>query len=222
MAWKAVLLDLYDTLVWTEWSGLRDLLTARLGVDRATLLRAFEVTRPARSIGAYPDEASDIAAILAALDIHDDATVADVVRIQHGFFASAERIHLHEDSIPTVRTLRAGGAKTAIVSNCSHPTRTEVRALGLEDEFDAIVLSFEVKAMKPEPAIYAAALDAVGVAAADAVFVDDQAGYCDGARDLGIDTRLIVRPGADPTEGSAAETNGHLVIEDLTALLDRR
>jgi putative hydrolase of the HAD superfamily len=220
MRWNAVLLDLYDTLVWTEWSGLRDLFAERLGVDRATLLRAFEVTRPARSVGAYADAAGEVAAVLAELDIHDEATVADVARIQHEFFASAERVHLHDDSIPTVRTLRARGARTAIVSNCSHPTRAEVRALGLEDEFDAIVLSFEVKAMKPEPAIYAAALEAVGAAAADAVFVDDQAAYCDGARDLGIDTRLIVRPWAAPAEGFAPDTNGHLVIEDLTALLD--
>jgi len=49
--------------------------------------------------------------------------------------------------------------------------------------------------------------------------VDDQADYCDGARALGIDTRLIIRPDAHPPEGFAASTNGHRVIPDLTALL---
>ena len=61
-------------------------------------------------------------------------------------------------------------------------------------------MSFEVGARKPQPAIYRAALEAVGSEAADAIFVDDQADYCDGARALGDDTRLIVRPDAHPPE----------------------
>jgi putative hydrolase of the HAD superfamily len=219
MPWNAVLLDLYDTLVWTEWSAFRELLSARLGVDAETLLRAFDVTRPARSIGAYPDAASDIAAILAALDIQDDETVADIVRLQRDFWGSAERVHLHDDSIPTVRALRRHGFKTAIVSNCSHQTRTELQDLGIEPEFDAIVLSFEVKVKKPQPEIYRAALDALDVPPSAALFVDDQAHYCDGARDLGMDTRLIVRPGAEPPEGLSPETNGHQIIGSLAALV---
>ena len=52
-----------------------------------------------------------------------------------------------------------------------------------------------------------------------AVFVDDQARYCDGAAALGIGTRLIVRPSSNPVEGIAADTNGHAVIRDLHQLL---
>jgi FMN phosphatase YigB (HAD superfamily) len=53
------------------------------------------------------------------------------------------------------------------------------------------------------------------------VFVDDQTAYCDGARALGIDTRLIQRPTATPFEGFAPSTNGHAVITGLAELLDR-
>ena len=82
-----------------------------------------------------------------------------------------------------------------------------------------MLLSFEVGVRKPEPGIYLAALTALDADPADAVFVDDQTEYCDGARALGIDTRLIVRDGAEPAEGFAPSTNGHTVITDLTALL---
>jgi FMN phosphatase YigB (HAD superfamily) len=52
------------------------------------------------------------------------------------------------------------------------------------------------------------------------VFVDDQVPYCDGAADLGIDTRLIVRrQSPPPLEGWASRTNGHQVIADLEPLL---
>jgi putative hydrolase of the HAD superfamily len=92
--------------------------------------------------------------------------------------------------------------------------------LGLRDAFDALVLSFEVGSRKPQPGIYEAALAALGdVSPSDALFVDDQVRYCDGARALGIDTRLIVRDDAQPSEGVSLETNGHVVIRNLTALL---
>ena len=218
--YAAALLDLYDTLVWTEWSALRDRMVHRLKVEPRELLRAFDRTRPARSVGAYPDAAADMAALLGELHIEDEATIADLVELERSFFAERERVHLHEDSLPAVRELRSRGTKAAIVSNCSHSTRTELERLGLEHEVDAVVLSFEVKSMKPQPEIYRAALEPLDVPATAAVFVDDQARYCDGARDLGIDTRLIVRRGANPPEGFAASTNGHVVIESLQALLD--
>ena len=40
-------------------------------------------------------------------------------------------MHLWDDSIPTLRELRARGLRTAIVSNCDHATRPIVDDLGL-------------------------------------------------------------------------------------------
>ena len=142
----------------------------------------------------------------------------ELVRIEREFMTTGVR--LFDDSIPTVRALRADGVRTVLVSNCSHNTRPVVARLDLEREFDALILSFEVGARKPQPAIYRAALDAVGSEASDAIFVDDQADYCDGARALGIDTRLIIRPDVHPPEGFASSTNGHRVIRNLAGLLD--
>ncbi len=216
---RAVLIDLYDTLVASDWHLWRDLLAGHVGMDPATLGRAFDATRPDRSVGAFATEEDDTRAVLDAAGLTRDAGhVRELVRIERDFMTTGVR--LYGDSIPTVRALRAEGVKTALVSNCSHNTRPVVARLDLEREFDALILSFEVRARKPQPAIYRAALDAVGSEASDAIFVDDQADYCDGARALGIDTRLIIRSDAHPPEGFAASTNGHRVITDLTALLD--
>jgi FMN phosphatase YigB (HAD superfamily) len=107
------------------------------------------------------------------------------------------------------------------VSNCSYNTRPVVDRLKLDELFDAVVLSFEVGARKPQRAIYDSALRSVGDPdPSTALFVDDQAGYCDAARNVGMDTRLILRPGADPPESFSAETNGHRIVTDLTTLLD--
>lgn len=52
--------------------------------------------------------------------------------------------------------------------------------------FRDIVVSGEEKLIKPDPAIYTLALDRFGVAAEDAVFIDDSAANIDAANALGI------------------------------------
>jgi putative hydrolase of the HAD superfamily len=54
------------------------------------------------------------------------------------------------------------------------------------ERFDALVLSFEVGAMKPEEAIYRRALEALNVEPAGAVFFDDMEPYVMAARRLGL------------------------------------
>jgi len=219
---RAVLIDLYDTLVASDWHAWHREMAGLLGVDPAALRQAFDVTRPARSVGAYPDVEGDVRAIVEATGIDDPPIelVRDVAT--RGFVFMQDHVRLHDDSLEVVRSLRDRGVKTALVSNCSHDTTSVVDRLGLDEAFDAVILSFEVGARKPQPAIYHAALEAVGsVEPADAIFVDDQVPYCDGAGELGIGTRLIVRrESPPPLEGWAATTNGHRVIGDLRPLLD--
>jgi putative hydrolase of the HAD superfamily len=219
-ATRAVLLDLYDTLVASDWHEWHQEMSELLGVDRAVLRHAFDVTRPARSVGAYPDVEEEMRAIIQATGVDDPPLelVRDLASREHAFMET--RVRLHEDALPVVRELRKRGVGTALVSNCSHNTTPVVDRLGLEEEFDAVILSFEVRARKPQPEIYRAALEALDVAPAAAVFVDDQVPYCDGAAELGIDTRLIVRRASPPPlEGWASGTNGHQLIADLRPLL---
>ena len=220
---RAVLLDLYDTLVASDWHEWHREMSELLGVDRAVLRHAFDVTRPARSVGTYPDVEAEMRAIVQATGIDDPPLelVRDLTSREHAFMET--RVRLHEDALPVVRELRSRGVGTALVSNCSHNTTPVVERLGLEEEFDVVILSFEVGSRKPQPAIYRAALEALGdVDPAHAVFVDDQVPYCDGAAELGVRTRLIVRrESPPPLEGWAADENGHEVITDLRPLLDQ-
>jgi putative hydrolase of the HAD superfamily len=218
MSIRVALIDLYETLVAGDWTRWRDLVGSRIGVGSAVLDRAFDETREARNTGAFGSEEEDWHAILVAAGVPPDpALIRDVIAIQRDFTTTGVR--LYDDSLPTIRELRSRGARTALVSNCSRDTRPVVDRLRLADEFDAVILSFEVGARKPDAAIYDAALTAIDATAPEGLFVDDQAVYCDGARALGMKTRLIRRPAASPREGFTPGTDGHLVIRDLTALL---
>jgi putative hydrolase of the HAD superfamily len=212
----AYLLDLYDTLAFGDWAAWRDELASVTGLSQDEIGNAYERTRAARNRGEFESPAGDMVAILDAAGL--DASLAD--RVLQAESAFGDRIALFDDVLPTLAQMRERGHRTVIVSNCSWGTRSSVERLGLDRACDAVVLSCEVGVHKPEPGIYRIALDALDVAPAAAVFVDDQTAYCDGARALGIDTRLIQRPTASPFEGFAQSTNGHTVITALAELLD--
>jgi putative hydrolase of the HAD superfamily len=216
---NAVLFDLYDTFVWSRWGDLSDHVADRLGIDRTALHAAYDVTRPARGIGTYGSAEGDMAAVISAAGVDPDpALIRELTEYEHAFLLG-DGITLYEDSLEVAAELRARGTRTALVSNCSHSTIPVVEHLGLAEVLDVLVLSVTAGVAKPDAGIYRAALEGLGAEPEGAVFVDDQARYCDGAAALGIGTRLIVRPSSNPIEGIAADTNGHAVITDLHALL---
>jgi HAD superfamily hydrolase (TIGR01509 family) len=224
---KALLLDLYDTLVWTDWRVLAERMAKRLEVDGPSLLRAFEVTHVPRGLGRYSGIRGDLAAIVAAARGTYDPTSQDQPAPSGNndpFIAALEMelleylrdaVHLYDDVRPVLRALRAARTRIAIVSNCDHITRPVLANLDLEREVDATVLSCEVRSLKPEAAIFENALDRLGISAARTIFVDDQARYLDGARALGIGTAQIVRT---PSHGEPSERGAHRLVTSLADL----
>lgn len=211
----AALIDLFDTLVWSEWRGLRGQLADAMGVERDELRRAYEVTYTSRQIGANGSAEGDIAVLVEECGLEPEPTfvrrLTDLVSEHLG-----NHVHLYGDAVPALRALRARGVRTAVVSNCDHFAIPLVEALDLKDEVDALVLSCQVGSHKPDAAIYLAALDALGARPEQAVFVDDQPPYLDGAAALGLDTRYIRRAN-DRGEGHR-DPGPHQVIETLAAL----
>src|SRR6266567_6893701 len=57
----------------------------------------------------------------------------------------------------------------------------------LLSHFHDLILSYEVKAMKPQPEIYRAALERAGCRPEECFYTDDIAEYVEGARRMGID-----------------------------------
>ncbi len=213
---EAALIDLFDTLVWSEWRDLRSGLAEALGVPEPVLIRAYEVTYGPRQRGAFGGPEGDVAALVEACGL--DPEPGFVRRITDLIASHLEgRVHLYEDALPTLRALRARGVRTAVVSNCDHFAEPLVRDLRLAEEVDALVLSFEVGSHKPEPGIYRAALEALGVTPERAVFVDDQPPYLDGAAALGIRT-LYIRRTREPWEGHR-DPGPHPTISSLSELL---
>lgn len=106
-----------------------------------------------------------------------------------GFCDIWSSIFLPETLIPedVVRGIRRH-QRTVLLSNTNsiHFTMLDDR-FPILGHFDARILSYEVKAMKPDPPIYLAAIEAAGCAPEECFFTDDIAAYVEGARAMGID-----------------------------------
>ncbi len=97
--------------------------------------------------------------------------------------------------VDAVRRARATGVQTALVSNSWGRGAYEH---GLFPElFDAVVISGEVGARKPEPRIYLMTAERLGVRPHQCVFVDDLLQNVEGARAVGMEG--IVHRSADFT-----------------------
>jgi putative hydrolase of the HAD superfamily len=92
--------------------------------------------------------------------------------------------------------------RLALVTNgASDLQRRKLAVSGLKEHFDVVVASCDVGVGKPDPAIFEAALDGLGVSAAEAVMVgNDRERDVEGAASAGIRS-LWIQHGS--TNGSA-------------------
>jgi putative hydrolase of the HAD superfamily len=191
----AYLIDVYDTILNSEYeSRLRDL-AAFAGVDPAGWHEAWVKTRTERDRGKI-SVASSIAQTLADCGIEPaPGLVAGLARKDAELMR--ERVRVFPDTVPFLTGLRAQGTAIALVSNCGDTTRGLLEYLGVIPLADSVVLSCEVGSMKPSREIYLTALEDLGVAAADAVMIDDQPAFCAGAQAVGVRAIQIIRPELD-------------------------
>lgn len=77
--------------------------------------------------------------------------------------------------------------KTALLSNYSEVLRPLLNTRwNLDGAFDEIIISCEVKMIKPDPAIFQYTLDKLGVEKDEAVLIDDRIVNINGARAFGL------------------------------------
>ena len=97
----------------------------------------------------------------------------------------------YPDTAEVLEGLHRKGIKTAVVSNIAFDVRPAFLTIGAADYIDEFVLSYEVGAIKPNPAIFETALARLGVEARHAVMVGDSDEADGGARAVGCGFALV-------------------------------
>jgi putative hydrolase of the HAD superfamily len=192
---KACLVDVYDTILHSAFAERMRVLAESLAISPDAWLAEWQQTREDRDRGKLTIAAS-FATTVRALGVDPEpGLIADLVRRDAEF--SRASVRLFDDSVPFLTWLRSHDVLIALVSNCADSTRGLLEYLGVVPLVDELILSCEVGSIKPYPEMYVTALADLGVAAGDAVFVDDQPTFCVGAEALGIRAIQIARDEPD-------------------------
>ncbi|WP_406100667.1 HAD family hydrolase [Streptomyces sp. NBC_01003] len=97
----------------------------------------------------------------------------------------------YPDTEDTLSALRMRGVPVAVVSNIGWDMRPVFRDHGVDHLVDAYFLSFEYGVKKPDPRIFQAACDKLGVAPDEALMVGDERVADSGAVALGCQVHLV-------------------------------
>jgi putative hydrolase of the HAD superfamily len=188
---RACLIDVYDTILTSLFLPRVAWLIEPLGIDVDDWLAEWDTMREDRDRGKVTVAESFERTLRALGRDSGPDVVADLSRRDAEY--SRAHVRLCDDTVPFLSWLRSRGILTALVSNCADTTREQLENLGVVPLVDAMVLSCEVGSVKPYPEIYVTALEELGVAAVDAVFIDDQPTFCVGAQAVGVRPIQIAR-----------------------------
>lgn len=195
---RAVVFDLWETLI--DWDREAN---AQLNVDIEALVGGEFLGRWSGSRAKYN---GPIRVALAAAGVADEH-IEDVCKLRREYLRTC--LVPRSGAVDTLRRLRADGFKVGLITVCSEDIETlwpESEFAGL---FDAEIFSSSFGASKPDPSIYLACCERLGVEPRDAVFVGDGANdELAGARRVGMEAILIHRPGEDPLWPEVREWDG--------------
>ena len=93
-----------------------------------------------------------------------------------------------KDNIAYIKDLRRFGYKVYILSNIPEYYTKYLRSLGVFDNKDGGVFSYEYKKIKPDPEIFHILLKKYNLKASECLFLDDRKDYVVAACNLGFET----------------------------------
>jgi putative hydrolase of the HAD superfamily len=219
---RAVLFDLDDTLVDTDRAARRAFLEV-LGADTNYELWLQESDQHfwPYSRGEVTYEQMRVGRMAHFLHLSDHrAGPNEAARLEAARFVAANWFELFSDVRATFELLRGRGVSVGLITNGdSGHQREKVRLAQLENDFDVVIVSGEVGATKPDPAIFRLACERLGVEPAEAVYIGDRLEVdAIGAARAGMVGVWIDRRGI-ATGGEKVHVISH--IADVATLIDK-
>jgi putative hydrolase of the HAD superfamily len=137
----------------------------------------------------------------------------DLPQRLYGEFVKHETYRLYPDSLPTLAALRDRGLALGVISNWEEWLEQLLLHLDIQTYFRSLTISGTTGIEKPDPRIFAVALESLGVVPEEAAHVGDSVRHdVDGARAAGLLPVLIDRRGDYPDDAA------YLRITDLSHL----
>lgn len=198
---RAVVFDLFGTLVpefpLSVWDEMLRAMAAALGVDPATFREAWDGTVVERQTGRLPDVAANLREICRRLGVEpSQEAMRGALAVREARYRTWFRPQ--PGAVEILRWLRERRYATALVSMCAPDAPALWAASPLGGRVDVLVFSCEVGLRKPDPAIYLAAAEGLGVDPTECLYVGDGSyRELSGAAAVGMAPVRIVDPSED-------------------------
>ena len=190
---RGVVFDLFHTLTGleSEWSAL-PWTSDVLGIDRAVWDRALTAQSRWRLAGEECDPYLIVSRLARAIDPSiPEATLRKAVEVRTARFRHALS-SIPPANVETLVALRRAGLRLGLISNADVMEVSAWADSPLAGLFDAEIFSCTAGCVKPEPAIYAKCLDALGLQGDECIFVGDgSSNELVGAKAAGMRTVLV-------------------------------
>jgi putative hydrolase of the HAD superfamily len=188
---RAVILDYGEVLCHLPTSDNIDFLSRTFQADPQTFLPMYLKTRAPYDRGDIaPQEYWRQFGLQAGVSV-DDPTIEKLRDIDNQMWSRP-----NQPMIDWLRQIHAAGFQTAILSNMPTDMADHVRkTFPWIAEFDHHIFSAEVRAIKPDRAIYEHTIKVLGVEPQETIFIDDREENLTEARTIGI--RAIRYQGVD-------------------------
>jgi putative hydrolase of the HAD superfamily len=200
VSWRAVIFDLWDTVVEFPWDLAKAHLSemaGQLGVDADQLSIAWRKLEPAW-------ETTPLTASLQLLCRELDVKDPDIEKLRDLRLAYMRRaIKPRVEVLETLREVRRRGLRLGLITACSGDVPMVWGETPLAGLFDATVFSCAVGVCKPDPRIYRIAVAELRVPADRCLYVGD-GGHDElrGAARAGM-TAILLQTGTEPSSPKA-------------------
>lgn len=179
MTIRAVFFDFGGVIVRTEYQAPRQKLAERFGMDYEDIEKiVFGSPSAARASVGEVSEEEHWQNVMKVLKL----PAAEYPRVRDEFFAG-DVIDLN--ILNLLRSIKPK-YKTGLISNAWSGLRAYIEREKFDDAFHHMVISAEVKAVKPDPKIYRIALERLQVKPNEAIFVDDLIENIEACEKLGM------------------------------------
>jgi len=200
--YKAVVFDLFGTLVSTFSSSMHDIvlenMAKMLDVPNDAFAKLFDYDmRAAREMGDFASIEENIKIACKQLGVNPGTTTIEKAAI-YRFDFMENALAPRKDAIQTMVQIRSKGHKIGLISDCSPEVPVLWSASPFAKIVDVPIFSCEVGIKKPDQGIYNLLCDRLGVKPTECLYVGDGDSFeLEGALEAGMDPVLIRVEGED-------------------------
>jgi putative hydrolase of the HAD superfamily len=186
---KALLFDLYDTLATIDaglYLNVKEEMAAKAAIPADQFLKVWKSYTKPSALGELLTLEERVARVMRDLNVRPEPQVVrDIALLEYKL--QTEEVHLSDGVVEMLDHFQKSGFTLGLVTNAPNYMRGVPAILGIEQYFDTVIFSFDLRVLKPDARIYQAACRNLKVEPSECMFIGDgNDRELDGAQRLGI------------------------------------